>query len=451
MNKKLLTVLFLGVLMGALDIAIIGPVMPALRETFGVDGRTISWVFNIYLLANLISTPLMSKLSDLYGRRWIYIMDLFLFAMGSLIIITTNSFEMFLLGRAIQGFGAGGIFPVASAVIGDTIPKEKQGTALGLIGAVFGLAFILGPIIGGIFLQWNWKWIFAINLPIALLIMILAYNILPSQRKTNKIKFDWQGMLLMISSLGTFTFSITQIDSTHFFNSLLQPAVWGYLLFSIIALIGFYIRQTKISYPILNLKLLSSRQLRLVYMLALGAGVGEAGAIFIPALAKMSYQLSNHDASFMLMPMVIALFIGAPLAGKAIDKTGPKAVILSGTFILAIGQFLIAFFPSVKMYFYTGEVCLGLGLSALLGAPLRYIMNHETSDADRASGQSVLSIFTSVGQMTSAALVGALIASLGGELLGYKNAFIGLGIIAVLTMLVAMLIKSYPKAKNITT
>jgi EmrB/QacA subfamily drug resistance transporter len=448
MNKKLLTVLFLGVLMGALDIAIIGPVLPALRETFAVNGRTISWVFNIYILANLISTPLMSKLSDLYGRRWIYIMDLFLFAMGSLVIITTNSFELFLLGRAIQGFGAGGIFPVASAVIGDKVPKEKQGTALGLIGAVFGLAFILGPVIGGIFLQWHWKWIFAINLPIALLIMILAYKVLPSQRNTDKIKFDWQGMLLMISSLGTFTYGITQIDSTHFFDSLIQPAVWGYFLVSFIALIGFYLRQTKITYPILNTKLLSSRQLRLVYLLALGAGVGEVGAMFIPALAKISYNLSNHDASFMLMPMVIALFIGAPLAGKAIDKTGPKTVIITGTFILAIGQFMIAYFPADKLYFYTGEVLLGLGLSALLGAPLRYIMNHETSDDDRASGQSVLSIFTSVGQMTSAALVGALIASLGGELLGYKNAFIGLGIIAVLTMFVAMAIKGYPKANN---
>jgi EmrB/QacA subfamily drug resistance transporter len=448
MNKKLLTVLFLGVLMGALDIAIIGPVLPALRETFSVNGRTISWVFNIYILANLISTPLMSKLSDLYGRRWIYIMDLFLFAMGSLVIVTTNSFELFLLGRAIQGFGAGGIFPVASAVIGDKVPKEKQGTALGLIGAVFGLAFILGPVIGGIFLQWHWKWIFAINLPIALLIMILAYRVLPFQRNTDKLKFDWQGMLLMISSLGTFTYGITQIDSTHFFDSLIQPAVWGYFLVSLIALIGFYLRQTKISYPILNTKLLSSRQLKLVYMLALGAGVGEAGAIFIPAMAKMSYNLSNHDASFMLMPMVIALFIGAPLAGKAIDKTGPKTVIITGTFILAVGQFLIAYFPAIKLYFYTGEVLLGLGLSALLGAPLRYIMNHETSNDDRASGQSVLSIFTSVGQMTSAALVGALIASLGGELLGYKNAFIGLGIIAVLTMFVAMSIKGYPKANN---
>jgi MFS family permease len=260
MNKKLLAVLFMGVLMGALDIAIIGPILPALRETFAVDGRTISWVFNIYILANLISTPLMSKLSDLYGRRSIYIMDLFLFAMGSLLIITTNSFEMFLLGRAIQGFGAGGIFPVASAVIGDKVPKEKQGTALGLIGAVFGLAFILGPVIGGIFLQWHWKWIFGINLPIALLIIILAYKVLPSHRTTDKIIFDWEGMLLMILSLGTFTYGITQIDSTHFFESVKQITVWGYFLVSFIALIRFYLRQTKIEYPILNTKLLSSRQ-----------------------------------------------------------------------------------------------------------------------------------------------------------------------------------------------
>ena len=178
-NKKtnrILTVLFFGVLMGALDIAIVGPALPAIRAQFQVTERTLSWIFSIYVLFNLIGTPLMAKLSDLFGQRNIYVMDVALFALGSIIIAFSPSFWFVLVGRAIQGFGAGGIFPVASAVIGDTFPLEKRGSALGLIGAVFGIAFIIGPILGGVILSiTSWKWLFLINIPIAAVVSILKH------------------------------------------------------------------------------------------------------------------------------------------------------------------------------------------------------------------------------------------------------------------------------------
>ena len=141
-RNTVLAVLFLGVLMGALDIAIVGPALPVIGAEFGLDSRGLSWVFTLYVLGNLIGTPLMAKLSDRFGRRNVYMLDVGLFAAGSLVVALshgTGAFWLLLAGRAIQGLGAGGIFPVASAVIGDTFPPEKRGSALGLIGAVFGL------------------------------------------------------------------------------------------------------------------------------------------------------------------------------------------------------------------------------------------------------------------------------------------------------------------------
>ena len=155
-HYRLLAVLFGGVLMGALDIAIVGPALPAIQEEFGVDSRGLSWVFNIYILLGLLSAPLMSKLSDRYGRRDIYLLDIALFALGSLVVASAPNFWVLLSGRAIQAFGAGGILPVASAVIGDIFPPKRRGPALGLIGAVFGAAFLLGPLLGGILLHWSW-------------------------------------------------------------------------------------------------------------------------------------------------------------------------------------------------------------------------------------------------------------------------------------------------------
>ncbi|MBE0652088.1 MAG: MFS transporter, partial [Bacteroidales bacterium] len=172
MDKKLISVLFISVLMVALDISIIGPALPTIHTAFNVQMRDLPWVFNIFVLMTLVSTPLLGKLSDIYGRRVIYILGIFLFGFGSFLIVISDSYQLLLIGRGIQGFGAGGIFPITSATIGDVIPKEKQGSVLGLIGAVFGLAFIIGPIVGGLLLMVNWHWIFAINLPIAVFLMI---------------------------------------------------------------------------------------------------------------------------------------------------------------------------------------------------------------------------------------------------------------------------------------
>ena len=115
-----MALLFVGVLMGALDLAVIGPALPAIQSEFLLDNRQLSWLFNIYVLAQLIGTPLLAKASDKFGRRDVYIACILGFAAGSLLLVVATSYEMLFLGRGIQGFGASGIFPVAAAVIGDT-------------------------------------------------------------------------------------------------------------------------------------------------------------------------------------------------------------------------------------------------------------------------------------------------------------------------------------------
>ena len=234
-RNKVLLVLFLGVLMGALDIAIVAPALPSIQAFFGVGDRVLTWTFTIYVLFNLIGTPLMAKLSDTFGRRSIYTLDVTLFALGSLIVALSpaNLFAMLLVGRALQGFGAGGIFPVASAVIGDTFPPEKRGGALGLIGAVFGLAFLVGPILGGVILTFTgWQWLFIINLPIALAVIILGWRVLPVTHPATTRPFDWAGMLTLGVMLASLAFGLNQINVQNFFPSLLSLNVWPFLLIS---------------------------------------------------------------------------------------------------------------------------------------------------------------------------------------------------------------------------
>jgi MFS family permease len=196
-QNRILILLFVGVFMGSLDISIVGPALPSIQTYFTVNDRMLSWVFTIYILFFMLGTPVMAKLSDIYGRKAIYLLDILLFTIGSLLTITSFSFEMLLFGRAIQGLGAGGIFPVANAFIGDIFPSEKRGGALGILSSVWGWSSVMGPILGGVLLQYGWQWLFIINLPITIMAIVLSLRILPGGERNNNVTFDWWGVLVL--------------------------------------------------------------------------------------------------------------------------------------------------------------------------------------------------------------------------------------------------------------
>ena len=440
-RNRTLAVLFFGVLMAALDIAIIGPALPTIQRAFGVDERSIGWVFSIYVLMNLVSTPLMAKLSDLYGRRSVYVADVALFGLGSAIVMLSPSFAILLVGRAIQGFGAGGIFPVASAVIGDTFPPEKRGSALGMIGAVFGLAFIVGPIIGGLLLLLGWHWIFAINLPIALLLILAAWRTLPTTRPAERKPFDWLGMTALAVLLAALAYGLNQVDTQNFAASLASPAVWPFLLLALVLAPVFWWLEQRAADPIIRPDLLAPRQIKVASALSFGAGLGEVSVLFMPALAVAAFSVTSSTASFMLMPLVLALFIGSPLAGRLLDRLGSRLVIIVGAALLATGTILMGLWGGVQIGYYSGSILVGFGLAALLGAPVRYIMLNETGAPDRAAAQSVATVSTSVGQLVGAAAVGAIADSIGGYA-GYSAAFLTIGIISLFLTGLAFALKN---------
>lgn len=442
-RNRILTVLFFGVLMGALDIAIVGPALPAIRNQFQVSERTLSWMFSIYVLFNLMGTPLMAKLSDMNGRRSVYILDVTLFAIGSLIIALSSSFWMVLVGRAIQGFGAGGIFPVASAVIGDTFPVEKRGSALGLIGAVFGIAFIIGPILGGIILSIAaWNWLFIINIPIAIVIIYMAARLLPATKPDKVVVFDTKGMITLALLLAALAFGINQIDTANFLASLVSVRVWPFLLAFILLLMVFLQIEKRAISPIIPLELFDRRQLKLANMISFGAGIIEASLVFLPLLAVAALGLKESTASFMLMPLVVAMSIGSPTSGRLLDKFGSKSVLRAGTLIAALGTLLLSFFAKSFAMYIIATVLIGAGLSALLGAPLRYIMLNEAKPSERSVAQGITNVFISIGQLLGSAVVGALAASAFNVVSGYSNGYRLIGAVGLILFVLTFLLKN---------
>lgn len=440
-RNHILLVLFMGVLMGALDIAIVGPALPAIGSYFGVDTRNLTWIYTIYVLFFMVGTPLMAKLSDRMGRRFIYILDVALFGVGSFITAFSPSLEVLLLGRAIQGLGAGGIFPVASAFIGDTFPPEKRGGALGTIGAVFGVAYLIGPILGGLIISYGWQWLFVINIPIAILVIALSLFILPKTSRRDGKYFDWRGMLVLGVSLACLTYGINHINTENLLASISSLQVWPFLTLFLVFIILFWKVEKVAQDPIIRTTLFKNREITLTSLISIFSGLNEAGLIFIPTFAIVALGFNNAMASLMLLPVVIAMALGAPVIGRILDRIGSKILMATGGATLTLGLFIFGLYGYEFYYFILSGILIGVGLSSLLGAPVRYIMLNEFPVTERAAGQGLININSSTGQLIGGALIGAIIASMGGGVDAFGFAYIFLAFTAVILTLLTLGLK----------
>jgi MFS family permease len=424
-----LILLFFGVLMGALDISIVGPAIPSIEESMQVTERDLSWIFSIYVLFNLIGIPLMAKLSDIHGRRALYIISVSIFGVGSLMVSVAHDVTLLLIGRAVQGIGSAGIFPVATAVIGDVFPVEKRGRALGLIGAVFGIAFIIGPFIAGtMLLYFDWNALFLINLPIAVLLIAGAAWLLPGRPGDEKHAIDWAGIMLLAVVLSSFTLLMNNLDITRLEESLGSWSVLPFLMLVLILtpILVMYEQTQKES--ILNIHLFKSLQIRIIGFVAFGVGLFQSSIVFLPLLAVELFGVGPSEASFMLLPLVAATALGSPVSGRLLDKTGSRVIILTGLIISAAALFLFSMLSRQLWLFYTAEALLGLGLA--MRASLNYVMLNEVSAKDRASTQGMLIIFISIGQLTGAGLIGAISAAGSGGTSAFGLAFLLMALLA---------------------
>jgi MFS family permease len=348
---------------------------------------------------------------------------------------------MIILGRAVQGFGAGGIFPVASAFIGDTFPPEKRGGALGIIGSVWGLSGILGPIIGALLLNYAWEWLFIINLPIAALIIILSYFILPATRKLEPSSFDWAGTILLALLVTCLALGVNQIDTSNFLASLTSLVVWPFLVLALVFLALLVRTERKVIDPVVQIGLYHSREVKVATSIAIGTGLSQTAIIFLPSLAGVALGLSTSQASLMVIPLVLALGISAPVIGRLLDRYGTRIIMIGGTLLLSLGLFLLSYLASSFYLFILSGIIIGLGLGTVIGSPLRYIMLSETPAPQRASGQALINFNSSAGQLVGGTLIGAVIASQGGGLPGYSSAYLLICAIALFMFLLTLNLK----------
>ena len=441
-SRALLPLLFLGVLMGALDLAIIGPALPAIQADFGMTTRQLSVLFNAYVLCQMIGTPVLGKFSDRLGPRLAYVVGIGLFAAGSLLLVVARDPAVLYFGRAIQGFGAGGIFPIAAAVIGNTLPAKERGPALGVLGTVFGLAFLLGPVMGGLLLPYGWHWLFLVNVPIAMVLIAGAIRLLPSRGTPLRQPLDATGIAVLSLLLTVLVIGISSIDSHALAASLVSWRVAPALVLVAILLPVFWQIEKRAIDPIIRPGLLKSRPVVTASLIGTGIGAVQSAGSFYPALAVAAVGVSQSTASWMLLPGVLCATVASPIAGRLVNVIGTRGLVSVSLTMVVISVLTFGLAHITFATFIVASVIGSIGLGGVLGAPLRLVILDNSLPSERGSAQGLLSNFTSMGRLLGAAFVGSIAASAGGGATGYQAAFSAIAVVAASMVALALSLKS---------
>ncbi len=377
----------------------------------------------------MLSIALASTAADRYGRRPVYVACLVLFAVGSIVAIAAPNYAVFLVARAIQALGAGGIFPVATATIGDVVPVARRGAALGIVAAMWGLAAVIGPLLGGLITHFiSWRWIFAANVPLAAIVLAMALVDVPAQAPRRRPPLDVLGLALLCAGL----------------LGVMDGLIASRLLIGLLGvgiLVGFVLWESDARAPIVPLELLRSRQLAKTYSLEILIGILEGSLFFIPTVLVGALGLSYFAAGAVAALGALTFVVVIPLAAAALDRKGSRDVLLVGTVLTEVGLAIFALGFGSLWLTLLAMIVAGAGFGALLGAPTRYIVTNETPQRARATAVGFLSQALIVGQILGSSLAGFFFAAQS-DVVGYRNAYLAFCAVAFVALVLASTLKS---------
>ena len=405
----------IGVFMAALDNGIISAALTTINSSFDVNANWGAWGVTLYTLGLAISVPIVGKLSDRYGRKKLFIIEIAIFGIGSLLVALSPNFTFYLIARFIQAMGGGGIFIIGSSHVLSTMAVEKQGKALGMLGAMNGVAAVLGPNVGSMLLDLtgSWHWLFLINVPIAIFLVVMGFMKLVETKDPTPGRLDFLGTVLLSLAILGIMYGLTNIEGTNFFKALLESNVYPYILGGIVFLVILYLYETKLERhggdPILPISLINQPRFLLTLLIGMFSGAMLAAMIFIPAFTEQVLGIKAVHSGYWMTPLALASGVGAGLGGALVDKRGPiLAVILSGV-IGAVGFFFFPAFVDTKWLFIIASVIAGVGIGILLGAPLN-ILATEKLEANKGTALASLSLVRTLGMTIAPTIYAGFIA-----------------------------------------
>ena len=403
--------LVLGMLLAALDSTIVSTALPTIVGELGGLAR-LSWVVTAYLLAQTVVTPLYGKLGDLYGRKGILQSAIVLFLVGSALCGLSRNMTQLIVFRAIQGLGGGGLTVTTQAVVGDVVPPRDRGRYQGYFGAVFGLASIAGPLLGGYFTtHLTWRWIFYINIPLGIVALVVIAATLPSLVERRRPTIDYAGTALLAVALSAIVL-VSDVSGTM--RPITSPSMEGLILLAVISLAGFIWVERRAKEPVLPLRLFANRTFALTSAIGLIVGFALFGSVtYLPLFLQVVKGASPTISGLEMLPMMAGMLVTSIVSGQLISRTGHyKAFPIIGMFVMAIGLLLLSRMTANTSTLSASltMLVLGLGLGMVMQVLVIAVQN-DVDYGDLGVATSGATMFRLVGGSLGTAVLGAIFAA----------------------------------------
>ena len=407
-----LVCVMLAMFLAALDQTIVSTATPRIiADLGGFDKYT--WITTGYMVASTTAAPIVGKLSDIYGRKWIFIGSVFVFMVGSVLCGFSENMTQLIIFRIIQGIGGGTIMAVTFISIADLFPPSDRGKYIGLLAACFGLASVIGPTLGGFLTDtFSWKWIFFVNVPLAGPVVFLLARFFPdtpgeSNRENRRI--DYPGICLLIVGVVLLLVGLSLGGVQYEWTSLY---VVGPIVTGLISLIILVIVETKTYNPILPLNLFKERMVTIGLILSLLTGFAMFGAIiFVPLYFQGVLAFSATSSGTFLTPMMLGIVFGAAISGQILSRTGGYFRIqgLVGVALMAVGVFLFSTLDSTSDYprAVSYIILLGFGLGSTFPTFTIAVQNFSPPSAIGAA-TSFIQFLRTFGGLVGLSLLGSL-------------------------------------------
>lgn len=413
-------------LLASLGQTIVGTALPTIvGELGGLEHLT--WVVTAYLLASTVVAPIYGKLGDLYGRKIVLQAAILIFLVGAVLSAMASSMTFLIVARVIQGLGGGGLLVVAMTVVADVIPPRQRGRIQGIFGAVFGVATVVGPLLGGFFVEHlGWQWIFLINLPLgvlALAVIAVAFKQKPGRAQH---KIDYLGAALLTATLSA-TVLFTSLGGTTF--GWLSPVILGLIGVAVASLIGFLLVEARAAEPILPLSLFSIPTFSLASGVLFISGLAMFGALtFLPLFLQTVMGVSPADSGLQMLPVMVGMFGTSILSGQLMSRTGRyRWMPITGSAFITAGLVLLSTMTQHTEWWLLAVYMLvfGIGLG-FVNAVLVTVVQNAVPTRVVGVATAGTALFRQIGGSLGVSVFGAIFANrlateLGGA--GHGSAF----------------------------